>query len=266
MNETDNPFRRFCTQCGAPLKTGMGFCENCGTAVGPPSGEPDHRTAQMSFNPVGTIPGGSASPPAGETGGGRGKRVLLAIGIFAAVAVVAGIWIAATFNSVAPPVRKPLPSSEEAFPVKPTGIDSINNTVDGKKVAIEGDGHIMSSPGLGVKRPVWALVGPRESVFVAPVRKTAKEGKGTFKPWFQVLVPTLVKLDNDSTEGLAIHLSLQGGDGTVQSMDFRLKPENRWQPLDAAFAYDSAKAPYRLRFDARGFTGAIYIDQATPGK
>jgi len=156
-----------------------------------------------------------------------------------------------------------LPSAEEAFPIKPVGIDSINNTLDGKKIAIEGDGHIMNSPRLGVNRPVWCLVGPEESVFTVPVGETTKEGKGTFSPGFQVLVP-VHREEVENPKEVDLRLTLIDLDGEKTVAEHQLRGESRWQPLNVTFPYDSAKALCQLRFEARGIKGAIYIDRLAP--
>ncbi|MCB1237154.1 MAG: zinc ribbon domain-containing protein [Verrucomicrobiae bacterium] len=253
---TKDDFPKTCLACGGPLAPGLRFCEACGAPVPDPvlvPGEADGIATEAGSEPESPT---KSSPP---KGGGRGLRVLVAIGIVAALAIVLGLWIAASFEPGPPKAETAPPDSETVFPVEPRGIDSINNTIDGKKVAIEGDGHVMRSPGLGVDRPVWCLVGPKESTFDVPVGKT--EGAGTFRPGFQVLAPTLVRTKVTSGE-ISIRVSLIANDGTEESREVRLKPENRWQPLDLAFRHEPGFAPHRLRFEAREFEGAIYIDRA----
>ncbi len=249
---------KFCTHCGEPLRPGVTFCESCGHPVEPSETKPASPVSAGQLSPE---PNGTGEVQAiGTAGGGRGRRVLLALGIVAGVAVVLGLWIAGTWEAPQPREPDTLPSSEEMFPVKPKGVDSINNTVDGRKVVIEGDGQVMNSPGLGVNRPVWCLNGPTHSRFSVPVAK--QEGRGTFTPNLQVLVPELATLSGGA-EALPIRIRLVGNDGSETVSEHRLTPANRWQPLAISFPYDGSKAPYRLHFEASGFTGAIYIDRGT---
>ena len=196
-----------------------------------------------------------------HTGTSRGTRVLLALGIVAGTAIAMGWWIASTRGPDLPPGSRDHPASEDLFPVRPMGIDSINNTIDGKKVAITGDGMVMQSPGLGVNRPVWCLVGPKHAVFSGPVSGGDVSGQITLR--FQLLIPETVTVTDESS-GMSVRLSLIDGDGVAGTSEHRFGAENRWQPLQAAFPYRADKAPHRLRFEARGFHGAIYIDSIIP--
>lgn len=196
-----------------------------------------------------------------HTGASRGTRVLLALGIVAGTAIAMGWWIASTRGSDLPPDPRDHPASEELFPMSPVGIDSINNTINGKKVAITGDGMVMQSPGLGVNRPVWCLVGPNHAVFSGPVSGGDVSGQITLR--FQLLIPETVTV-TDESGGVSVHLSLIDGHGVAGTSEHRFGTENRWQPLQAAFPYRADKAPHRLRFEARGFDGAIYIDSIIP--
>lgn len=246
MNDSVENQTRYCEQCGAAVNEGGSFCEVCGFAV---KSTPPQETGT-------SIP---TTTFAESSGPGRGKRVMLALGIVAVVALVLGVWFISTWTPSQPVEEPEPPTSEALFPVEPVGVDSINNTIDGKKVAIEGDGHIMNSPGLGVDRPVWCLFGPGESVFTATVGKP--EGKGTFSPRFQVLVPVL-KEEVENPREASIRLSLIDISGEAQVSEHHLRGENLWQALEAKFAYDSKKAPYQLRFKAKGFEGPIYIDHS----
>ena len=186
--------------------------------------------------------------------------MLLALGIVAGVTIVLGLWIGGTWEAPEPREPDTLPTSEQAFPVEPVGVDSINNTIDGEKVVVEGDGQVMNSPGLGVNRPVWCLNGPTQTHFSVPVAK--REGRGTFTPSLQVLVPELVTLDNGA-KVLPIRVRLVGNDGGESVSEHEVKPAHRWKRLEISFPYDGAKAPYRMHFEATGFSGAIYIDRGT---
>ncbi len=241
---------RYCPECGSALEEGLRFCEQCGTPIEPS----DSQSKPVEPSPV-TYD--SKAPRAAKTGG-RGRRVLLALGILAGVAIVLGLWIVGTWQAPDPREPDTLPTAEEAFPVEPVGVDSINNTIDGEKVVVEGDGQVMNSPGLGVDRPVWCLNGPTQSRFSVPVAK--REGRGTFTPSLQVLVPELVTLDNGA-ETLPIRVRLVGNDGGESMSEHEVKPANRWQRLELSFPYDGARAPYRMHFEATGFSGAIYIDR-----
>ncbi|MCB1231152.1 MAG: zinc-ribbon domain-containing protein [Verrucomicrobiae bacterium] len=251
----------YCPECGSALQEGRRFCEQCGTPIGTP--EEGGAESPVSRDPKIETVGGETNRtdvvgPHGGGGSSRGRRVMLALGIVAGLAIVIGLWIVGTWETPEPREPEPLPTSEELFPVKPVGVDSINNTIDGKKVAVEGDGQVMNSPGLGVNRPVWCLNGPTQKRFSVPVGKT--EGTGTFTPGLQVLVPELVTLSEDS-KVLPIRIRLVGNDGGETVSELQVKPANRWQPLAISFPYDGARAPYRMHFEASGFSGAIYIDR-----
>lgn len=239
---------RFCPQCGAEAGPGIRFCEQCGNAL-TPQNEESRKPAPVAAKD-------------GQTG--RGRRVVMAAGMVAAAALVLGALVFLFGEKGEPPAPEPeLPSGDEAFPVQPVGVDSINNTIDGKKVAIEGDGNVMNSPGLGVNRPVWCLNGPTQSVFTVAVGKTSQEGTGTLSPGFQVLLPVL-REEVETPKKAIIQISLIDAEGNSEDKEFRLTAENRWQPLEAGFVYDSQKAPHTLRFEATGFDGALYIDRVAP--
>lgn len=245
---------RFCTQCGTALAKGH-LCESCGSAIDKSQDPP---AAQRSFSNLDSVQ--IIKSEESREGPGRGARIILALAIVALVAGALGWWIS-TMDLDAPPAQSEPPTSEELFPVEPVGVDSINNTINGKKVAIEGDGHIMNSPGLGVSRPVWALLGPKESAFT--IRVGQGKTKGTLTPGFQVLISELVQMTNENAEVL-IHVSLIASDGNKETKEYRLKKENRWQQLLGRFAYDPAKNPYQLRFETNGFEGTIYFDRSKP--
>ena len=235
----------YCEQCGSEVNAAVQFCEACESAVTSAS--------------LVTLANSSAPTTVEASRPGRVQRVLLALGIAATMALILGAWFVSTWTPGRPVVEPEIPGSEVLFPVEPVGVDSINNTIDGKKVAIDGDGHIMNSPGLGVDRPVWCLVGPIESAFTLPVHRV--EGQGTFSPPLQVLVPVL-KEEVGNPKAASIRLSLSDINGEEQVSEHHLKGGNQWQPLGAKFLYDSRKAPYQLRFIATGFEGPIYIDHS----
>ena len=245
MSDSGEREKYRCDRCGSAVSGTSRFCEACGSEL---------RSAPP-------VESGKASPrPAFEASlPGRAQRVLLALGIVFATALILAAWFLSTSTPREPVLEEEAPGSETLFPVEPVGVDSINNTIDGVKVAIDGDGHIMNSPGLGVDRPVWCLVGPVESAFTVPVHEV--EGRGSFSLSIRVLLPVLREEVGNPREAL-IELSLSDRDGEAQVSKHRLKGENRWQPLEARFAYDSRKAPYRLRFIATGFEGAIYFDHS----
>lgn len=245
----------FCSQCGAALSEGLSFCKSCGAAN---DRSPNPSVEQRDFSNLDSVQINSNEES--REGLGRSARVILALAIMALVAGALAWWIS-TMDLDTPPEHAEFPTSEELFPVEPTGVDSINNTINGKKVAIEGDGHIMNSPGLGVSRPVWALLGPKESAFT--IRVGEAKTKGTLTPGFQVLIPELVQIENENAEVL-IHVSLIASDGNKEAKEYRLKKENRWQQLPGHFVYDPAKGPYHLRFETSAFKGAIYIDRSKP--
>ena len=62
---------------------------------------------------------------------------MLALGIVAGLAIVIGLWIVGTWETPEPREPEPLPTSEELFPVKPVGVDSINNTIGASEMGNE---------------------------------------------------------------------------------------------------------------------------------
>lgn len=252
MSEDTQP-GNFCERCGSHLRPGSRFCEECGAAVVSLSDVIPAETGEKAVE--------TATSRSRHTGTSRGTRVLLALGIVAGTAIAMGWWIASTRGPDLPPGSRDHPASEDLFPVRPMGIDSINNTIDGKKVAITGDGMVMQSPGLGVNRPVWCLVGPEHAVFSGPVSGGDVSGQITLR--FQLLIPETVTV-TDESGGVSVRLSLIDGDGVAGTSEHRFGAENRWQPLQAVFPYRADKAPHRLCFEARGFDGAIYIDSFIP--
>ena len=241
---------KFCEQCGAALASDLKFCEACGAPA-----TPDR--VQTTPPPVRQAQAAPAADPGPETRPGRARRVLTALGLVACVFIAIAWW------SLSQPGPPPLagtesPGPEDPYAPRQAGVDSINNTIDGQKVAIGGHGHVMQSPGLGVRRPVWVLLGPAEYAFTIGVGET--EGGTVFSPGFQVLLPTLTKV-TAGTGRVAVRVDLAGQDGSEQVLDLSLAAENRWQPLALSFTYDPEQAPYRLRFEARGFEGPMYIDR-----
>lgn len=242
----------FCRSCGAPFGEAIRFCESCGAEL---LNLPDQAVAVKSIS--GHKVNESVEREHSGESPGRGKRVMLAIGMVTLVAVLMAWWVSTSMDLSTPPSSLENPGSEELFPVKAEGLDSINNTIDGKKVLIEGDGHVMNSPGLGVNRPVWVLMGPKESAFTSPVELI--KGKGAFVPEVQVLIPELVQVTGENP-GIFIRLSLIDSGGKAELGEYHLKAVNQWQKLAGNFACDPETGPHHLRFEANGFKGAIYVD------
>ncbi len=242
----------FCRSCGEPIGEAVRFCESCGAEL---LNLPDQAVEVRNID-VHKVNEGVERERRGESLG-RGKRVMLAIGMVILVAVLMAWWVSTSMDLSAPPSAPKNLNSEELFPVKPEGVDSINNTIDGKKVLIRGDGHVMNSPGLGVNRPVWVLMGPKESTFTTAVELI--KGKGSFTPEVQVLIPELVQTAGDNSE-ISIRLSLINSAGKAELVEYHLKAVNRWQKLAGNFASDSETGSHHLRFEANGFKGAIYVD------